>query len=85
MAGIGFRLERLARQGGLGTNLAVLFSGTLLSTGHWLATIFGIGITTFSIRETLGLPKVETLLLIFIYSFAFASVATAACAQHCHA
>ncbi len=78
MAGIGFRLERLAREGGLGTNFAVLFSGTVLSTGHWLMTILGIGITMLMIRNTMSADQMETLLLTVVYAFAIASVVTSA-------
>ncbi len=76
MAGIGFRLERLSREGSLGTGLAVLFSGAMLATGHWIMTILGIGITVLFSRSLVDTGEVETFLLIVIYSFAIASIAT---------
>ena len=76
MAGIGFRLERLSREGNLGTGLAVLFSGAMLATGHWIMTIAGIGITLLFARSMVPTSEVETFLLIVIYSFAIASIAT---------
>lgn len=79
MAGIGFRLERLAREGGLGTNVAVLFSGTVLSTGHWLMTILGIGLTMLAARNEMQPDQLETLLLLVVYAFAIASLVTSTC------
>jgi len=78
VAGIGFRLERLAIEGGLSGGLTAVFTGALLASGHWLLTIFGVGVSG-AVSRAIGSPDVaEDFRLITIYVFAIASIASAA-------
>jgi polysaccharide biosynthesis protein PelG len=77
MAGIGFRLERLAVEGGLAGTLMAVFTGALLASGHWLLTIFGVGATS-AVSRAIGNPQVaEDFRLITIYAFGIASATSA--------
>ncbi|SDY83335.1 exopolysaccharide Pel transporter PelG [Citreimonas salinaria] len=78
MAGIGFRLERLAVEGGLAGGIIAVFTGALLASGYYLLTIFGVGVSG-AVSRAVGDPAVaEDFRLMTIYAFAIASIASAA-------
>ncbi|WGH78735.1 exopolysaccharide Pel transporter PelG [Jannaschia ovalis] len=55
-----------------------VFTGALVASGHWLLTIFGIGLVSAVSRISVTAPVSEDFRLIAIYSFAIASIGSAA-------
>ena len=69
MAGIGFELQKLLRQGGIGSFFKVAFAGIVIVAGPWLLAIVGI----FFIGQIAGSALAENRALfmaIIIYTYA---------------
>lgn len=71
MAGIGFQLERLARDGGVGGIASAAVYGTVVSSGPWLLTV---GAVLLLQRWTGGMTVIQTIL---IYAFSASAVIAA--------
>lgn len=77
MAGIGFRLARLARDGGIGGIAGAALHGSLVSAGPWLITATAMAILEHwtSLRlDVEGARRVQTIL---IYAFSLSAVVAA--------
>ncbi len=70
MAGIGFVLQKVLREGGMGSFFKVAIAGTIIVAGPWLLSIIGIfaigQISSGAITESRGL-----FMAVIIYSYAF--------------
>ena len=77
MAGIGFRLDRIAREEGLGGIARATFQGAVISSGPWLITacaIFLLQGWTRSVMQPADHVIVQTSL---VYAFGVSTVVTA--------
>ncbi|MGA2642734.1 MAG: exopolysaccharide Pel transporter PelG, partial [Spirochaetia bacterium] len=73
MAGIGFELKRVLRQGGILRFLGVSLAGTAIVAGPWLLSVLGI----FLIQRYAGLALAEAPALFsatIVYSYAFSLI-----------
>lgn len=74
MAGIGFRLRKLAKEDNLMGTVKAYFYSALISTGPWLFTILTIGsIVSLSSRH-LDFKTLEKFRIIIIYNFCFSFI-----------
>jgi polysaccharide biosynthesis protein PelG len=73
MAGIGFVLQKVLREGGMGSFFKVAIAGTIIVAGPWLLSIIGIfalgRISGSAIEESRGL-----FMAVIIYSYAFSLI-----------
>lgn len=68
MAGIGFQLERMVRDGGVGGVLGATFDGAVLSSGPWLVTICSVLLLQNWVGQHVP-GSAEAVLTIMIYAF----------------
>lgn len=77
MAGIGFQLERMARNGGVGGFASAVFHGAVISCGPWVLTIIAVLLLQIWTAEHSELAARTTIQGVMVYSFS-ASVVIAA-------
>lgn len=77
MAGIGFELQKLARSGGLVSQVSSMGHGAIIAAGPWIFTILSIGLITLGTENALGLNALAEFRVIIIYAFALSLVLTA--------
>ena len=77
MAGIGFQLERMARNGGVGGFASAAFHGAVISCGPWMLTILAVMLLQVWTGAHTQLAARTTIQTIMVYSFS-ASVVIAA-------
>lgn len=73
MAGIGFELKRVLRQGGVFRFIGVSLAGTAIVAGPWLLSVLGI----FLIQRYAGVALAEAPVLfsaVIVYSYAFSLI-----------
>lgn len=77
MAGIGFQLNRLAREGGLGGSVAAGIVGVAVSSGPWLCTAGGVAAFQALFRERLSHADMMSLQILLVYVFALSAMIAA--------
>jgi uncharacterized membrane protein len=74
MAGIGFTLNKLARQDNLSGTVRAYLHAALIATGPWLLTITAIGSTVLLCETVASKSELEAFSLILIYNFGFSMI-----------
>ncbi|MEP6866987.1 MAG: exopolysaccharide Pel transporter PelG [Novosphingobium sp.] len=77
MAGIGFQLERIARNGGVGGFVSAAFHGAIVSCGPWIVTICAVSLLQIWTAQHTTLWDRTVIQTVMVYSFS-ASVVIAA-------
>ncbi|KEQ53509.1 exopolysaccharide Pel transporter PelG [Sphingobium chlorophenolicum] len=77
MAGIGFRLDRIARQDGLGGIANAAFHGAVVSSGPWLMTAFAMFLLQRWTRTTMPPDDHAVVQTSLVYAFGVSTVITA--------
>lgn len=77
MAGIGFQLERMARNGGVGGFVSASINGAIVSSGPWVLTICAVLLLQQWIGAHLPLAARDIIQTVMVYAFS-ASVVIAA-------
>ncbi|RKX87010.1 MAG: hypothetical protein DRP57_00195 [Spirochaetes bacterium] len=70
MAGIGFELQKVLKQGGIGSFFKVILAGSMVVAGPWILTILGIFfIGKFAESELAQFYKLFTAAIVYSYAF----------------
>jgi len=70
MAGIGFELQKVLKQGGIGSFFKVILAGSMVVAGPWILTILGIFfIGKFAESELAQFYKLFTAAIVYSYPF----------------
>ncbi|WP_150291410.1 exopolysaccharide Pel transporter PelG [Sphingobium estronivorans] len=77
MAGIGFRLDRIAREDGLGGIASAAFHGAVVSSGPWLMTAFAIFLLQGWTRSVMQPADHAIVQASLVYAFGVSTVITA--------
>ncbi len=77
MAGIGFELQKLARQESLSSVLAAGGHAAVIAAGPWLFTIASLAVISVTVERYVGLDALANFRAVIIYAFATSLVLTA--------
>lgn len=77
MAGVGFKLSRLARNGGIGGVAGAAVDGAVISSGPWLMTAGAMIGLQWASRSMLGLEGSRYIQVILTYAFAVSALIAA--------
>lgn len=77
MAGIGFKLAKMAREGGIGGIVGAAAHGTAISSGPWLITAASVAVLALWSRGSLAEAEAALLHTVLIYAFSLTAVIAA--------
>lgn len=77
MAGIGFKLAQVAREGGVGGIVGAAAHGAVISAGPWLLTAVGMGLLERWAAEHLAVADGVVVQTVLIYAFSLSALAAA--------
>ncbi|MBM3927345.1 MAG: hypothetical protein FJ335_02655 [Sphingomonadales bacterium] len=77
MAGIGFRLAKMAREGGVGGIVSAAAHGTAISAGPWLVTAASVAVLALWSRTGLSAADATLVNTVLIYAFSLTAVIAA--------
>ncbi|WP_316860175.1 exopolysaccharide Pel transporter PelG [uncultured Cohaesibacter sp.] len=77
MAGIGFKLQKIARQQGLFSGFSAYGHAAVIVAGPWIFTIIAVALISISTEKRLGIESLANFRIVLIYAFALSIIATA--------
>lgn len=76
MAGIAFDIQKLLGKRTIGSVLAAFFYSGIVSSGHWLFSVFSLGVLSSMGKTIVGEATVNLFMGLVIYVFAFSMILT---------